>query len=148
MGDGSCLPDTVVSQRPASGMGQAAAYAARAAVRGPLAGHRHPTLAGSSGRNDLLRLSAVHGTPFATDSKWLRPIRVHHNWLAELRTSSAASTGGRAAACGGAESCAQGRNLGSPKSAPRPAVTGMHEQLAALDHRGEALCRLSQNWPQ
>jgi hypothetical protein len=66
-------------------MGEAAAHAARAAVRRSLAGYCHPTLARPGRWDDLLHLSADHGGAFATDRVGLCAIRPEHDRLDELR---------------------------------------------------------------
>jgi hypothetical protein len=81
------------------GLGEAAAHAARAAVRRPLAGYDHPALARSRRRNNLLHLFADHGGAFATDRIGLRAIRLEHDRLDELRrgrTRRRAARGGSA----------------------------------------------------
>jgi hypothetical protein len=87
------------SAATADGLGEAAAHAARAAVRRPLAGYDHPALARSRRRNDLLHLFADHGGAFATDRIGLRAIRLEHDRLDELRRGR---TGRRAARGGSA----------------------------------------------
>jgi hypothetical protein len=76
---------------------QVAPHAARAAVRGSLAGYYYPTLARPGRRDDLLHLSADHGGAFAADRVGLCAIRWQHDRFDELRRCRSGTRGRRAA---------------------------------------------------
>jgi hypothetical protein len=79
----------------ADGMDEAAAHAARAAVRRPVAGYAHPALARSRRRNDLLHLFANHRGAFAADRIGLCAIRSQHDRLDELPRGRSGRRGAR-----------------------------------------------------
>jgi hypothetical protein len=74
------MPVSAIGWRPAATdrMGEAAAHAARAAVRGSVAGYHHPTVARLGRRHDLLRLSPDRGHSFGADRLGLCAIRRQH----------------------------------------------------------------------
>ena len=110
-------------EQTVGGMGEAAAHAARAAVRGSLAGHGHPTLARSGRRDDLLHLSADHGGAFATDRIGLCAIRPEHDRLDELSRSRTGRRGARDGRAAGDDVTAKHRHRHS--SAPNLAFASV-----------------------